>query len=185
MANFNLADYEPVEERIRKFYADHPEGRILTDIQFDDGKRIIFRATVYRSFEDIQWSTGYAEEVRGEGYVNKTSAPENCETSAIGRALANANYAGAKRPSREEMKKVTNPDTEKASRPAMLTTEQVTKLLSLAKAKGCADKAEATGFINAVLLTPDFTKLNPAEFEDYKKAVIASGWSTDEPEFVI
>jgi hypothetical protein len=53
--------------------------------------------------------TGYAEEVRGAGNVNRTSHVENCETSAIGRALANCGMAGSdmsKRPSREEMSKV-------------------------------------------------------------------------------
>jgi len=59
--------------------------------------------------EDICIATGYAEEVRGAGNVNRTSHVENCETSAVGRALANAGYAGSdvnKRPSREEMSKV-------------------------------------------------------------------------------
>jgi hypothetical protein len=54
-------------------------------------------------------ATGYAEEVRGAGNVNRTSHVENCETSAIGRALANCGMAGSdmtKRPSREEMSKV-------------------------------------------------------------------------------
>jgi hypothetical protein len=54
-------------------------------------------------------ATGYAEEVRGAGNVNRTSHVENCETSAIGRALANCGMAGSdmsKRPSREEMAKV-------------------------------------------------------------------------------
>jgi hypothetical protein len=53
------------------------------------------------------WTTGLAEEtVQGRG-VNATSALENCETSAIGRALANAGYATkGKRASREEMSKV-------------------------------------------------------------------------------
>jgi hypothetical protein len=54
-------------------------------------------------------ATGYAEEVRNSGNVNRTSHVENCETSAIGRALANCGMAGSdmtKRPSREEMSKV-------------------------------------------------------------------------------
>jgi hypothetical protein len=58
---------------------------------------------------DICIATGYAEEVRGAGNVNRTSHVENCETSAVGRALANAGMAGSdvsKRPSREEMAKV-------------------------------------------------------------------------------
>jgi hypothetical protein len=67
----------------------------------------VIRAELW--LEDVCIATGYAEEVRGAGNVNRTSHVENCETSAVGRALANAGMAGTdvnKRPSREEMSKV-------------------------------------------------------------------------------
>jgi hypothetical protein len=67
----------------------------------------VIRAELW--LEDVCIATGYAEEVRGAGNVNRTSHVENCETSAVGRALANAGMAGTdvnKRPSREEMGKV-------------------------------------------------------------------------------
>jgi hypothetical protein len=67
----------------------------------------VIRAELW--LEDVCIATGYAEEVRGAGNVNRTSHVENCETSAVGRALANAGMAGSdvsKRPSREEMSKV-------------------------------------------------------------------------------
>jgi hypothetical protein len=66
----------------------------------------VIRAELW--LEDVCIATGYAEEVRGAGNVNRTSHVENCETSAVGRALANAGMAGTdvnKRPSREEMSK--------------------------------------------------------------------------------
>jgi hypothetical protein len=69
----------------------------------------VIRAELW--LEDVCIATGYAEEVRGAGNVNRTSHVENCETSAVGRALANAGMAGTdvnKRPSREEMSKVQN-----------------------------------------------------------------------------
>jgi NADH/NAD ratio-sensing transcriptional regulator Rex len=68
----------------------------------------VVKAYVYLG--DTLVSTGLAYEKNGEGYVNKTSHLENCETSAIGRALANFNYAGSKRPSREEMQKASPRD---------------------------------------------------------------------------
>ena len=103
--NFNINDYEPVEERIKRFYEDHNDGRILTELVFDDGKRVVFKSYLY--IKDLVVSTGYAEETKDEGSpVNKVSHMENAETSAIGRALANYNYSGDKRPSREEMDKV-------------------------------------------------------------------------------
>lgn len=118
MAQFNLDEYEPVEERIKKFYKDHEDGRILTDLMSPSDKpdTAIFKAFLY--IGDILKATGWALEKNGDGFVNKTSHLENCETSAIGRALANAGYQGSKRPSREEMQKVARmnkqPDEKKA-----------------------------------------------------------------------
>lgn len=107
---FNLDEYSTVDERISMFYADHPDGRIITDIfNYTPDDKVVFKATLYENGDNIAnntpKATGFAEETP-EGYVNQTSRLENCETSAIGRALANAGYAGKKRPSREEMSKV-------------------------------------------------------------------------------
>jgi hypothetical protein len=105
---FNLEDYETVEERLIKFWKDHPDGQIHTKLLDSASGRFIVEASVYRTEADIRpWTTGLAEEtIQGRG-VNATSALENCETSAIGRALANAGYATkGKRASREEMVKV-------------------------------------------------------------------------------
>ena len=108
MAHFNLEDYETVEERLIKYWKDNPDGRIFTRLLESSASRFIVEAAIYRSKDDTApWATGLAEEtVQGRG-VNATSALENCETSAIGRALANAGYATkGKRASREEMSKV-------------------------------------------------------------------------------
>ena len=105
---FNLEDYETVEERLIKFWKDHPDGQIHTKLLDQNSGRFIVLAEIYRTEADSRpWTTGLAEEtVQGRG-VNATSALENCETSAIGRALANAGYAtNGKRASREEMTKV-------------------------------------------------------------------------------
>jgi hypothetical protein len=105
---FNLEDYETVEERLVKFWKEHPDGRIETALVESTLQRFIIKAAIYRTEVDAQaWTTGYAEETVSTRGVNSTSALENCETSAIGRALANAGYASkGKRPSREEMSKV-------------------------------------------------------------------------------
>jgi hypothetical protein len=105
---FNLDDYETVEERLVKFWKDHPDGQIHTRVLEHTTSRFIVEASIYRTEADARpWTTGLAEEtIQGRG-VNATSALENCETSAIGRALANAGYATkGKRASREEMSKV-------------------------------------------------------------------------------
>ena len=105
---FNLEDYETVEERLTKFWKEHPDGQIHTKLLESQSARFIVEASIFRTEADLRpWTTGLAEEtVQGRG-VNATSALENCETSAIGRALANAGYATkGKRASREEMSKV-------------------------------------------------------------------------------
>ncbi len=105
---FNLEDYETVEERLIKFWKEHPDGRIDTKLVEASPSRFIVQAYIYRTEADQHpWASGLAEEtVSGRG-VNATSALENCETSALGRALASAGYATkGKRPSREEMSKV-------------------------------------------------------------------------------
>lgn len=109
MAQFNLQDYETVEERIKRFYADNPKGRIETELveHIIDKGMWVMKASVFMSDADLDAkATGFASEIDGQGMANKTSALENAETSAIGRALANANYSGNKRASREEMQKV-------------------------------------------------------------------------------
>jgi hypothetical protein len=106
--SFNPADYAEVAERLPLFWKDCPRGRIITDIIVDDGTRIVMRAELYADIGDlVPTTTGFAEEIRGSSMVNKTSALENCETSAIGRALANYQFQGSKkRASLEEMVKV-------------------------------------------------------------------------------
>ena len=108
MPGFNLDNYETVEDRLVKFWADHTDGRIITSIHYYDDTRILIRAEVYFDREDQRpVATGYAEELRGASPVNRTSHAENAETSAISRALANCGYAAkGARPSREEMEKV-------------------------------------------------------------------------------
>ena len=104
---FNLDDYEPVALRHSRWLEQHPNGRTITHMVSMPGADVcVIRAELW--LEDVCIATGYAEEIRGAGNVNRTSHVENCETSAVGRALANAGMAGTdvnKRPSREEMSK--------------------------------------------------------------------------------
>ena len=105
---FNLADYETVESRLEKWWKDYPDGRVATKIEQATDTRYIVSAELYKTEADAKaCATGLASESISDRGVNSTSALENCETSAIGRALANAGYAAkGKRASREEMSKV-------------------------------------------------------------------------------
>jgi hypothetical protein len=111
MAYFNLENYEPVENRIRAFWLKYPDGRLLTDLkrsERSDGRiEWICRSEAYLNAEDPRPSaTGFATEIEGTSPVNRANASENCETSSIGRCLANLGFAAkGRRPSREEMGK--------------------------------------------------------------------------------
>ena len=120
MAKFNLDNYETVEDRLKAFWRDHPNARISTEIAHitTEGTCVTIRAEIFKQEEDARpVSTGIAQETKGQGgFANADAWMENCETSAIGRALANWKYQGSTkpRPSREEMSKVGNqkPDQE-------------------------------------------------------------------------
>lgn len=112
---FNLADYETVEERLRRFWADpaHSDARIVTLNHTTPADRSVntwvVEARIYLSAgdqaNDLPKATGWAFEVDGSGMTQRANALETCETSAIGRCLANMNLSGNKRASREEMEK--------------------------------------------------------------------------------
>lgn len=111
---FDLSQYETVAARLEKFWKDYPDARVETELIHYSPTEFIFKAYLYKTYLDaIPFSTGYARELVTAKGVNSDSALENCETSAIGRALANGNLtsqakglANGKRPSREEMTKV-------------------------------------------------------------------------------
>jgi hypothetical protein len=116
MANFNLNDYETVEERLRRFWSSDfaKDARIVTVNHTTAQDRAVgtwvVEARLYLDQDDqaqnLPKTTGWAFEVDGVGMANKTSALENAETSAIGRCLANFTFSGNKRVTREEMEKV-------------------------------------------------------------------------------
>lgn len=88
---FNPDEYITVHERIEKFYAKFPQGRILTSIveHNEETGFILMRAEVYREPEDVlPAATGHAYELRTAGHVQAGSYVEVCETSSVGRALA-------------------------------------------------------------------------------------------------
>ena len=86
--------YTTVAVRVEVFRKYFPDYSINTRVTVDDGKRVIVVAEVFAPGSDRPISTGIAEEIRGSSNVNRTSAVENGETSAIGRALASLGLAG-------------------------------------------------------------------------------------------
>ena len=107
---FDLSQYETVDSRIKEWYRIHSDARIETDLVHFSETQFIFKASVYKnSTDDKPVATGWAEEKVGSNNMMKNFLAEVCETSAIGRALQNANVSTRKdapRPSREEMQRV-------------------------------------------------------------------------------
>ena len=111
---FNLENYQPVSERLAQAHADIPDLRIITDLvhveRDENGKPLQYIVRAQAWVGDVLKAQDFAEEIVGSSNVNRTSALENCATSAIGRALADMGYQGSDprktRPSREEMEKV-------------------------------------------------------------------------------
>lgn len=84
-------DYVQVNERIKAFWELCPNGKIKTDILSLENGMCIIQAKVYENYQDSEpRATGIAYEKEGSTFINKTSFIENCETSAVGRALGNA-----------------------------------------------------------------------------------------------
>ena len=80
--------YVTVDSRVEAFRELYPNGAIVTELLSDDGERCVFKASAFSVFDERDpISTGHAFELRDASYINKTSYLENCETSAVGRAL--------------------------------------------------------------------------------------------------
>jgi hypothetical protein len=120
MAQFNLNDYETVEERHARAITEYPDLRCVivnhTTPQDRAAGTWVVEARVYLNAEDqereLPKATEWAFEVDGVGMANKTSALENACTSALGRSLRWA-LGGSKGPSKQEMEKVARGQTPK------------------------------------------------------------------------
>lgn len=99
--NIKGKEYAEVNQRIKAFRMVYPCGAILTDMVSNENGVCVFKAEVYSGlsaedakdgYEDNLLGTGYAQEKESDSFINKTSYIENCETSAVGRALGMAGF---------------------------------------------------------------------------------------------
>ena len=178
MPKFNLENYETVEERLKVFWKDNPNGRIFTEVvhETDDGSCVTIRAFIYKDESDTNpISTGIAQETKGQGgFANTDAWVENCETSAIGRALANWKYQGSNkpRPSAEEMSKVVKEDTPKT--PGKKEVAQITNDSAEKFAEDIgANKKSVGDQLNDILkeMIPNEKKMKEVKTKVYKDMV--------------
>ena len=163
--------YTQVVHRMEAFRRFHGlDYGIDTNVLVDDGHRVVIKAIV-TNVNGVQIGSGMAEEIRGQGHVNTTSALENCETSAVGRALASIGLAGGEYASKNEM------DGVERKAEAMAEKTQATPRTAPSGAKPPAS-AQNGGFNKAAQDARDFmrevdSRLSPAntktpnEFEHY------------------
>ncbi len=87
--DFKGKKYVLVADRIIYFNETYPEGSILTElVSKPEDEFVVVKATIRPTESQKRVFTGYSQATWGEGYINQTSALENAETSAVGRALA-------------------------------------------------------------------------------------------------
>ena len=100
-----IVDYLTVAERVKQFHKDHAgkDCSILTEILSTENGVILVKASVYPIGIQGNAFTGHASEKIDSNFINSTSALENAETSAIGRALASAGYIGTEFASADEV----------------------------------------------------------------------------------
>lgn len=118
--SFALDDYVEVADRIAEFYRRFPEGRLRADIVELTETKIVMRAYAYRTAEDMVPATGHSTlAIPGKTPYTRDAEVENCETSAIGRAIVMAGIPSKKVASADEVKaKVVAMPVKAAPRPA-------------------------------------------------------------------
>ena len=129
-------EYAEVNQRIKAFRMVYPDGFIITEMKSNENGICIFQATVGRYNENgerITLGIGHAYEKEGSTFINKTSYIENCETSAVGRALGMAGFGiDTSVASAEEVQNA-------------ITQQEMDKLIDAVKANALIKKCENDG----------------------------------------
>ena len=133
-------EYAEVPQRIKAFRMVFPEGTITTELLSNENGVCVFRASVFADSDPTQFplGTGHAYEKESSSFINKTSYIENCETSAVGRALGMAGFGiDTSVCSAEELGNAML--QQEVNKP--ITDVQIRTISSLAKEKGSDIKA--------------------------------------------
>lgn len=158
--------YQTVAYRVHQFRQDHPDWSLTSDMIERAEDCVVMRAMIANDQGRVL-ATGFAEEYRKSSQINRTSALENAETSAIGRALAALGYGGTEYATANEVQNAihqqgasegqsqqgaVSPPAPKAAKHSKLKTELRGFVHEL---NGCGDGDELSAF----LATPDAIRI--------------------------
>lgn len=166
-------DYAEVNQRIKAFRMVHPDGQIITSIDKLGGGLVLMSARAIDEKGNIL-GTGHAYEKESSSYINKTSFIENCETSAVGRALGMAGFGiDTSVASKEEVENAIEQQEEiKAEeKAAKKGGEKITKTHLKALQKRCEDSGIPEGFILSAYNVEKLEDLTFAQF-----TAMSNGW---------
>lgn len=197
MSNFNPADsgYVEVNKRIEEFYAKYPNGSIQTEIVHLNDTLVIIKAYAFRAPDDPRPSTGLSQmPIPGLTQFTKNSEVENCETSAVGRAIANLGFEvkrsvasaneirnktaeerSTKAPVSQEVKQADSGNTAKISETQKRHIFSLRDALGLDNAKLGALRLEQTGKRSSAQMTEADGEKLIAYLEGEKAKVAATG----------
>lgn len=158
VVNIHGREYKTVALRVAEFREVCPDWSIVTELVAETDDKVIMKASI--SHIGCVLGTGYAEEVRSASRINKTSALENAETSAIGRALAACGYGGTEYASADEVANaIGQQNASEAVEPLMKHNEAVrANFNSIAYMKEAHENGDALAFAEAWLELDDDTK---------------------------
>tara|TARA_R110000764_G_scaffold47727_4_gene106295 strand:+ start:3819 stop:4529 length:711 start_codon:yes stop_codon:yes gene_type:complete len=168
--------YSEVHTRVQAFREAYGEdGKILTSIHVADEERVLAETTIH-VIVDGTWrkiANDFAEEYRGVGMVNKTSALENCITSSIGRALSACGLSGGNYASFEEVDHAMNGKAE--SKPVKKKAKKESKELNkLSDADEITTAEQAKLFAEGFIKYSVFHDSNIESFTDWYKKNLGS-----------
>ena len=158
---FKGKGYAQVNERVKAFRMICPSGTISTEIvDLSDGV-VTMKATVLEE-DGTVLATGYAQEKESSSYINKTSFIENCETSAVGRALGFAGIGiDGSMASADELANALNNQAKETAKPEHISKKEQAILTSMIQKRGLN--------VENVLNGTPLEKVTPAMFADATK----------------
>ena len=140
IVNIHGKAYKTVAKRIDEFRKEHKANMsVITSLVESNDNIVIMKAEILDK-EGRVIATGYAEEKRNATMINKTSALENCETSAIGRALANFGLGGGEYASADEVANAISQQNSTPAKPIKPSQKQLDYIKNMAKIMGKTDE---------------------------------------------